>query len=57
MVFDRSVFADLRAADLQAGAKTVFARHTVLNVAVTDPGAFIDLDTPGDYEHYALHTG
>ncbi len=54
VIFDRSVFADLRAADLQAGAKSVFARHTVVNVAVTDPGAFIDLDTPGDYQRYAL---
>ncbi len=50
VIFNRSVFEDLRAADLAAGAKSVFARHHVLNVAVKDPGAFIDLDTPGDYE-------
>ncbi len=52
VVFDRSVFADLRAADLSAGAKAVFARYgdRVVNVDVDDPGAFEDIDTPGDYE-------
>jgi molybdenum cofactor cytidylyltransferase len=52
VVFDRSVFADLRAADLNAGAKAVFAKHQVrvVNVEVQDPGAFEDIDTPGDYE-------
>jgi molybdenum cofactor cytidylyltransferase len=50
VIFDRSVFADLRAADLSAGAKSVFAKHRVINVQVEDPGAFTDLDTPGDYQ-------
>ena len=50
VIFDRSVFADLRAADLSAGAKSVFAKHQVINVQVEDPGAFTDLDTPGEYE-------
>ena len=50
VIFDRSVFADLRAADLTVGAKSVFAKHQIVNVQVKDPGAFIDLDTPGDYE-------
>jgi molybdenum cofactor cytidylyltransferase len=52
VVFDRSVFADLRAADLNAGAKAVFAKHQdrVVNVGVNDPGAFEDIDTPGEYE-------
>ena len=50
VIFDRSVFADLRAADLSAGAKSVFANHRVINVQVEDPGAFTDLDTPGDYQ-------
>ena len=53
VIFDRSVFSDLRAADPSVGAKAVFAKHTVLNVEVKDPGAYIDLDTPGDYETYA----
>ena len=50
VIFDESVFADLRAADLDAGAKSVFAKHQVLNVEIKDPGAYIDLDTPGEYE-------
>ena len=50
VIFDRCVFADLRAADLRAGAKSVFAKHRVLDVEVNDPGAFEDIDTPGDYE-------
>jgi molybdenum cofactor cytidylyltransferase len=57
VMFDRSVFADLRAADPAVGAKSVFARHQVIDVPVEDPGAFVDLDTPGDYDAYARHTG
>jgi molybdenum cofactor cytidylyltransferase len=54
VIFDRAVFADLRAADLSVGAKSVFAKHRVLNVEVKDPGAFEDIDTPGDYERLML---
>ena len=50
VIFDRVVFADLRAADLRVGAKSVFAKHRVVNVEVKDPGAFEDIDTPGDYD-------
>ena len=52
VVFDRSVFEDLRAADPNAGAKAVFAKHRdrVMNVEVKDAGAFEDIDTPEDYE-------
>jgi molybdenum cofactor cytidylyltransferase len=57
VIFDRSVFADLRAADLSVGAKSVFAKHRIVNVEVNDPGAFIDLDTPADYETYTRQTG
>jgi molybdenum cofactor cytidylyltransferase len=51
VIFDRSVFADLRAADLNVGAKAVFATHRdrVLNVELEDSGAFEDIDTPEDY--------
>lgn len=52
VIFDRAVFADLREADPDAGAKSVFAKHRVLNVEIKDPGAYIDLDTPGDYEEF-----
>jgi molybdenum cofactor cytidylyltransferase len=52
VVFDRSIFADLRAADPATGAKAVFAIHRdrILNVEVNDSGAFKDIDTPADYE-------
>jgi molybdenum cofactor cytidylyltransferase len=52
VLFDRRVFAELRAADPRRGAKLVvhaYARE-LLNVPVTDEGAFLDLDTPADYE-------
>ena len=57
VIFDRSVFADLGEAEVNAGAKSVFAKHRVLNVEITDPGAYIDLDTPGDYETYTRQRG
>lgn len=51
VIFDRSVFEELRSADLAVGAKAVFAAHVaeILDVPVSDPGAFEDLDTPEDY--------
>ena len=47
-----SVFDELRAADPRVGAKAVFAAHRarILDVPVEDEGAFLDLDTPEDYE-------
>jgi molybdenum cofactor cytidylyltransferase len=52
VIFDRSIFQDLRAADPDTGAKAVFAIHKqrIVNVEVNDPGAFDDIDTPGDYK-------
>jgi molybdenum cofactor cytidylyltransferase len=51
VIFDRSIFADLRSADPDTGAKAVFAIHRerILNVEVKDAGAFDDIDTPADY--------
>jgi molybdenum cofactor cytidylyltransferase len=52
VIFDRSVFGDLRSADPAVGAKAVFAAHKdrVLNVEVNDAGAFEDIDTPEEYQ-------
>ena len=52
VIFDRSIFEDLRAADPAIGAKAVFGayRDRIVNVSVQDPGAFEDIDTPEDYE-------
>lgn len=51
VMFDASVFQDLREADPNVGAKAVFAKHRarIVNVEVQDPGAFMDVDTPEDY--------
>jgi len=51
VIFDRSIFADLRSADPNIGAKAVFALHRerICNVEVQDAGAFDDIDTPEDY--------
>ena len=61
VMFDRSVFEELRKADVSVGAKAVFAAHRseIVDVPVVDPGAFEDLDTPEDYERLQryLQTG
>ncbi len=51
VLFDRRIFAELRAADPTRGAKPVVHAHAheIANVAVDDEGAFLDLDTPEDY--------
>jgi molybdenum cofactor cytidylyltransferase len=51
VIFDRSVFAELRAADPSAGAKAVVRAHAheASEVTVEDEGAFLDIDTPEDY--------
>jgi molybdenum cofactor cytidylyltransferase len=51
VVFDRSLFADLRSADPAVGAKSVVRAHEteIVNVQVDDEGAVRDIDTPADY--------
>ena len=52
VIFDRAVFDDLRRADPAVGAKAVFAAHASrrLDVPIKDDGAFVDIDTPTDYQ-------
>jgi molybdenum cofactor cytidylyltransferase len=52
VIFDRAVFAELRAAPLEQGAKAVLRRYEshTLNVAVDDPQILLDIDTPTDYQ-------
>ena len=52
VIFDRAVFDDLRRADPAIGAKAVFAAHASrrLDVPIKDDGAFVDIDTPTDYQ-------
>ena len=57
VIFSRALFADLRAADANLGAKTVLRAHAdaIRNVDVEDPGVLADIDTPEDYR--ALRDG
>jgi molybdenum cofactor cytidylyltransferase len=54
VIFDRTLFEELRRADLADGSKTVIRGHTadLLDIEVSDEGAFIDIDTPDEYERY-----
>jgi len=51
LLIDRSVFPELRAADLSAGAKPIVRAHASADgdIAIDDEGAFIDIDTEDDY--------
>ena len=51
VIFDRSVFDELRAADLVLGAKVVVRAHAheIVNVSIEDEGAFVDVDTSEEY--------
>lgn len=51
VIFDRSLFDELRAADPARGAKSIVRAHAheILEVAVDDPGAFVDVDTREEY--------
>jgi molybdenum cofactor cytidylyltransferase len=56
VLIDRSLFALLRTADPEAGAKPIVRDHVSAagDVAVDDDGAFFDIDTPEAYER-VLH--
>jgi molybdenum cofactor cytidylyltransferase len=51
VIFDRALFQELRAAPLNAGAKSVVRahEHEIVNVTVDDEGCLTDVDTPDDY--------
>ncbi len=51
VLFDRSLFAELRQAPLEAGAKAVVRRHDgrIVHVVPPDEGCLRDVDTPEDY--------
>ncbi len=52
VLFDRSLFPELLAADPQHGAKSVVRAHAAEGIEISsdDTGAFADVDTPDDYE-------
>jgi molybdenum cofactor cytidylyltransferase len=51
VIFDASLFDELREADPAVGAKSVVRAHAgaILNVPIDDDGAYLDIDTPEDY--------
>ncbi len=51
LIIDRSVFAALRAADPDSGAKPIVRAHasTLGDLAIADEGAFRDIDTAEEY--------
>jgi len=51
VIFDASIFDDLRGADAQLGAKSVVHAHAdrIVNVPINDSGAYLDVDTPEQY--------
>jgi len=54
VIFGRALFAELQRADPASGAKPVVRAHAaeMIEVPVEDEGAFTDIDTREDYEHW-----
>lgn len=54
VIFNHSIFGELRRADPATGAKPVVHAHAAeeVNVDVEDEGAFADIDTPEDYARF-----
>ena len=54
VIFGRAVFDELRRTDPSEGASAVVRAHRtdVIEVAVDDVGAFIDINSPEDYERW-----
>jgi len=52
VLIDRALFGELTAADPRAGARAVIRAHASsdADVEVDDPGAFLDIDTPEEYQ-------
>ena len=54
VIFGRALFDEFKHADPAYGAKPVVRAHAkeIVEVPVDDEGAFTDIDTREDYEHY-----
>jgi len=54
VIFNSSIFGELRKANPSTGAKPVVHAHAAeeVNVDVSDDGPFTDIDTPEDYERF-----
>jgi molybdenum cofactor cytidylyltransferase len=56
LLLDRSIFDELRAADVEAGAKPIVRAHASPqgDIAIADEGAFTDIDTDEEYRRSGL---
>jgi len=56
LLLDRSIFAELRAADPDTGAKPIVRAHAspAGDLSIADEGAFTDIDTADDYTREVL---
>jgi len=54
VIFGRALFGELQRADPAVGAKPVVRAHAaeMIEVPVDDEGAFVDIDTPEEYERF-----
>ena len=59
VIFDASIFDDLRRADPQLGAKSVVHANAgrIVNMPSDDAGAYLDVDTPEQYDLIAESQG
>jgi molybdenum cofactor cytidylyltransferase len=58
VVFNRSLFSELRGADPSKGARPIVQAHAAeeQHVDIADEGAFTDIDTPEDYATFIVPT-
>ncbi len=59
VIFDRTLFNEIRNAPLDIGARAVVRSHEqdIQEVDVKDEGIFINVDSPDDYKKYILNYG
>jgi CTP:molybdopterin cytidylyltransferase MocA len=56
VIFNRTLFPELKTAPLSEGAASVVRKHVheILHLEVGDEGILIDIDTPEAYRKYVL---
>ena len=59
VIFGRDLFGELQCADPAHGAKPIVRAHAseMIEVPIDDEGAFIDIDTPAEYERLVAALG
>jgi molybdenum cofactor cytidylyltransferase len=57
VLFDKSVFQELRALEGDAGGRLIFSKHPLYLIPVEDPGMLLDIDSPEDYENLVKKGG